>query len=350
MLLAGPLFNFLFAILAYWILFVNGVPTVRPAVGQVDPGSYAAEAGLEYGDRILAVADREAADWEAVLVTMLDRLVSDGRVAIEVEGEDGFERTATLIVGADRARLTEPGMLFESLGFRPWQPPADIGSVDETGAAHAAGIEPGDRITRIDGEQIVTFGDLQRVVAARPDEQVTIEFLRDGVERSASVTLGSREVDGRTSGLLGVGVVNPGDDYWYTRQYGLLTAVSEAVAQTWASTAFTVNMLGRMITGDVSIKNISGPINIAQYAGESAGAGLDSFLRFLAIVSISLGVLNLLPIPVLDGGQIVFQTVELVKGSPLSDRAQIMGQQVGILALLLLMSFAFYNDIARLLG
>lgn len=349
-LLAGPLFNFLFAILAYWILFVNGVPTVRPAVGQVDPGSYAAEAGLEYGDRILAVADREAADWEAVLVTMLDRLVSDGRVAIEVEGEDGFERTATLIVGADRARLTEPGMLFESLGFRPWQPPADIGSVDETGAAHAAGIEPGDRITRIDGEQIVTFGDLQRVVAARPDEQVTIEFLRDGVERSASVTLGSREVDGRTSGLLGVGVVNPGDDYWYTRQYGLLTAVSEAVAQTWASTAFTVNMLGRMITGDVSIKNISGPINIAQYAGESAGAGLDSFLRFLAIVSISLGVLNLLPIPVLDGGQIVFQTVELVKGSPLSDRAQIMGQQVGILALLLLMSFAFYNDIARLLG
>jgi len=347
-LLAGPAFTFLFAVLAYWILFVNGVPTVKPAVGEVEPGSHAARAGLEYGDRILAVDDREAADWEAVLVAMLDGLVSDGAVDIVVESEDGFERTETLAVPGDRKGLTEPGMLFDSLGFSPWQPPAEIGSVEEGGAAAAAGLEPGDRITRIDGERIATFADLQRVVAARPGESVAVEFVRDGRRSGVEATIGETGSGDERRGFLGVGVVNPGGEYWYTRQYGPLTAVSEAAAQTWASTAFTVNMLGRMVTGDVSIRNISGPINIAQYAGQSAEAGLNSFLRFLALVSISLGVLNLLPIPVLDGGQIVFQTVELVKGSPLSERAQIMGQQLGILALLLLMTFAFYNDIARL--
>ncbi len=348
-LLAGPLFNFLFAILAYWLLFVSGVPTVKPAVGEVEPGSYAAEAGFRYGDRIIRVGDREASDWEAVLVTMLDRLVSEGRVGIALEGEDGWQRSVTLDVGDDRARLTEPGMLFDSLGFLPWQPPAVIGTVDESGAAYAAGMAAGDRIIEIDGEAVQSFADLQRVVAARPDRSVTVVYLRDGRETAVELTLGATETGGERRGLLGVGVVNPGGDYWYVRKYGPLTAVGEATAQTWASTAFTVNMLGRMITGDVSIKNISGPINIAQYAGDSAQAGWNSFLRFLALVSISLGVLNLLPIPVLDGGQILFQSVELVKGSPLSERAQIMGQQFGILALLLLMSFAFYNDIARLI-
>lgn len=348
-LLAGPAFNFLFAIFAYWALFVNGVPTVRPAIGVVAPGSYAAEAGLLYGDRIKTVADREASDWEAVLVTMLDDLVSDGTVELGLEGEDGWQRNVQLSVGADRSRLTEPGLLFEHLGFRPWQPPALIGQVSEDGAAAAAGLQVGDQITAIAGEPVVAFADLQRVVSARPGETVSIEFARNGGTESVTATLGTRDVDGTQQGWLGVGIENPGDSYWYVRKYGALTAVLEASAQTWASTKFTVNMLGRMITGDVSIKNISGPINIAQYAGDSAQAGLNSFLRFLALVSISLGVLNLLPIPLLDGGQIVFQTAEWIKGSPLSDRSQIIGQQFGMLALLLLMTFAFYNDISRIL-
>jgi regulator of sigma E protease len=349
-LLAGPFFNFLFAILAYWALFVNGVPTVIPAVGPVQPGSYAEAAGLQYGDRIVKVGDRLAVDWESALVAMLDAMVSTGRVPIELEAEDGFVRQTVIVVGDDAARLTEPGVLFDGLGFRPWQPPAVIGSVVETGAAMAAGIQEGDRITAIDGEEILSFADLQRVVSGRAGRQVSISLIRDGENLRTDATLGSSEDDGVTTGVLGVGVTPPGSDYWYVLKHGPLDAFVESIERTWTSTAFTLRMFGRMITGDVSIRNISGPINIAQFAGDSAARGLSDFLNFLALISISLGVINLLPIPILDGGQIVYQTIEWIKGSPLSERSQIVGQQVGIFALLLLMSFAFYNDIARLLS
>jgi regulator of sigma E protease len=164
------------------------------------------------------------------------------------------------------------------------------------------------------------------------------------------VTIGSREQEGVRSGFLGVGIAPAGDDYWYLLQHGPVEAIALSIERTWASTAFTLRMFGRMIIGDVSLRNISGPINIAQFAGDSAARGMNDFLNFLALISISLGVINLLPIPILDGGQIVYQTIEWIKGSPLSDRSQILGQQVGIFALLLLMSFAFYNDIARLLS
>jgi regulator of sigma E protease len=349
-LLAGPLFNFLFAVLAYWILFINGVPTIKPTVGPVTPDSYAAEAGLQNGDRILKVGDREAIDWETALVTILDEMVSTGRVPMELQAEDGWVRTTVIDVGDDATRLTEPGLLFDGLGFRPWQPPAIIGSVDESGAAYAGGILEGDKITSIAGEPVYSFVDLQRIVSARPDTNVTIVLQRSGEVREIGLTLGSRETDGVTSGFLGVGVVNGGTDYWYVRKFGPINAIGESLQRTWSATAFTMRMFGRMITGDVSIRNISGPINIAQFAGDSAARGMNDFLNFLALVSISLGVINLLPIPILDGGQIVYQSVELIKGSPLSERSQLLGQQVGILALLLLMSFAFYNDIARLMG
>jgi regulator of sigma E protease len=349
-LLAGPFFNFAFAILAYWALFVNGVPTVIPAVGPVQPGSYAEAAGLRYGDRILKVGDRVAADWETALVSMLDHMVSTGKVPIELEGEDGFVRTAIIDVGDDSSRLTEPGVLFDGLGFRPWQPPAVIGTVDDSGAAKAAGIRESDRITAIDGEAVFSFGDLQRIVAARPGQSVSISLLRSGEALDTRATLGSRDIDGVRSGLLGVGVTTGGSDYWYVLKHGPIDAITHSIERTWASTAFTLRMFGRMITGDVSIRNISGPINIAQFAGDSAARGLNDFLNFLALISISLGVINLLPIPLLDGGQIVYQSIEWIKGSPLSDRSQIVGQQIGIFALLLLMSFAFYNDIARLLS
>ena len=348
-LLAGPFFNFLFAIVAYWVLFVSGIPTVKPEVGQVAPGSYADDAGLEYGDRIFSIGGRETPDWEAALVAMLDEMVRHGRVPIEVE-RDGERRQVEIDVGGDAARLTEPGLLFEGLGFEPWQPPAVVGSVEEGGAAEAAGIREGDRIVAIAGEPVASFVDLQEIVSARPDQRVSVRLVRDGEERSLELTLGSRDADGTRVGFMGVGVATASGDHWYLRKYGPAGATMEAIERTWRSTGFTVRMLARMVVGDVSIKNISGPINIAQYAGDSAAAGLNAFLSFLAIVSISLGVLNLLPIPILDGGQIVYQTIELVKGSPLSERSQLVGQQVGIVALLLLMSFAFYNDIARILS
>jgi len=349
-LLAGPAFNFLFAFVAYWILFINGVPTMKPAVGEVTDASYAAEAGLKYGDRITRVGDREASDWETALVSMLDDMLSDGKVTLELEEADGYVRTATIDVGDDATRLTEPGMLFDGLGFQPWQPPALIASVEEGGAAFVGGIAEGDRITAIDGEPVATFGDLQQIVAARPDQPVAIDLVRYGEPMSIELTLGSRERDGVTTGFLGVGIGNAVADYWYLRKFGPLESIGQSINRTWTSTGFTMRMLGRMVVGDVSIKNISGPINIAQFAGSSASAGINAFLNFLALVSISLGVLNLLPIPILDGGQIVYHGIEGLKGSPLSERAQLFGQQVGIAALLLLMSFAFYNDIARILN
>ena len=349
-LLAGPFFNFLFAFAAYWILFINGVPTMKPAVGVVEPDSYAAEAGLVFGDRIVSVGGREATDWETALVSMLDQMVGTGEVVLELEEPNGYRRAATMVVGDDASRLTEPGMLFEGLGFEPWQPPAEIATVEEAGAGYAGGIREGDRITSIDGEPVRHFGDLQRIVSERPGRDVVIDVDRSGEARSLDVRIGTRERDGQTVGYLGVGIGDTVADYWYLRQFGPLQSIAQSVERTWSSTAFTVKMLARMVTGDVSIKNISGPINIAQFAGSTASAGINPFLNFLALVSISLGVLNLLPIPVLDGGQIVYHGIEGLKGSPLSERAQLIGQQIGIVALLLLMSFAFYNDIARILS
>jgi regulator of sigma E protease len=241
-------------------------------------------------------------------------------------------------------------MLFEGLGFQPWQPPADIATVDESGAAFAGGIREGDRVTSIDGEPVSTFGDLQRIVAGLAGERVDIEVERGGEPLLLDVTIGSRERDGETVGFLGVGVGQAISDYWYVRKFGPVDSIARSIERTWTSTGFTMRMLGRMVTGEVSIKNISGPINIAQFAGSSAAAGVNAFLNFLALVSISLGVLNLLPVPILDGGQIVYHGIEGLKGSPLSERAQLVGQQIGIVALLLLMSFAFYNDIARIIG
>ncbi len=349
-LLAGPGFNFAFAILAYWLLFVYGVPTVKPAIGDVQPGSYAAEAGLESGDRIIAVGDADTADWESALVAMLEQMTDDGRVPLTLENDDGGRRVAVIDVGEDTARLTEPGLLFDGLGFSPWQPPVVIADTAPDGRAHAAGLRGGDRLLKIDGSDIRRTSDVAAAVAPRPGESLRIQYERNGRVYSVDVVPAVDEQDGETRGLLGVTVTADWGELAYMRQYGPLESIGKATARMWASTVFTLRMLGRMVTGDVSIKNISGPINIAQFAGASAQAGISSFLSFLAIVSISLGVLNLLPVPVLDGGQILYQLIELAKGSPLSERAQLAGQQIGIFALLLLMSFAFYNDIARILG
>jgi len=349
-LLAGPLFNFLFAVFAYWVLFLSGIPTLQPAVGEVTPESHAERAGLEFGDKIIAVGDVETADWESTLVNIFDQMVAHGRVPLTLETAGGRHHQTTITVGADASRLTEPNMLFEGLGFEPWQPPAIIGELIEDGAAAGAGLTIGDRITSVDGERIKSYGDLIGVVSVRAGARVAVEYERNGQSRTVDVVIGELEEDGVKRGLLGVRSSSDIGDYYYLRKFGPIESVTQAAQRTWTSTLFTLRMLGRMVTGDVSIKNISGPINIAQFAGDSARRGLSEFLAFLALVSISLGVLNLLPVPVLDGGQIVYQTIELAKGSPLSERSQIIGQQFGILALILLMSFAFYNDISRLLG
>jgi regulator of sigma E protease len=349
-LLAGPAFNFLFAIVAYWVIFASGVPTMLPTIGQVEPDSYADVAGLEFGDRIVAVGDKETDDWESALVAMLDSMVSNGQVPLRLQSTSGGQRTAIIDVGDDAARLTEPGMIFTGLGLTPWRPPAIVGEVVANGAASRTDLAPGDRIVAVAGEDVLTSADLIAAVSVRPGENVSLEYLRGEQRRTVDIQIGAVEVDGATVGRIGVQLDNDFGDIFYLRKFGPLAAMGEAAQKTWDTMAFTLRMLGRMVTGDVSIKNISGPINIAQFAGDSAERGLNEFLTFLALVSISLGVLNLLPVPVLDGGQIVYQTVELLKGSPMSERSQIIGQQFGILALVLLMSFAVYNDISRILG
>ena len=349
-LLAGPAFNFIFAILAYWILLAGGVVTLKPAVGVVNPGSYADKAGLVFGDKIVAVGDVATRDWESTLVQILNNMVVDGRVPLTLESETGRTRSAVIDVGDDRTRLTEPGLLFDGLGFQVWQPPAEIGALSPGGGAESAGLRVGDRIVSVDGVPTRTFADLVGVVSSLANQRVDIEYVRDSQTQRVQAQLGEQDVDGEKRGLLGISLPQTSSDYYYRRSFTPLESLSEAAHKTWASTLFTVNMLSRMVTGDVSIKNISGPINIGQIAGESAQRGVTYFLSFLAVVSISLGVLNLLPIPVLDGGQIVYQLVEMVKGSPMTERAQMLGQQLGIFALLLLMSFAFYNDIARILS
>ena len=349
-LLAGPAFNFIFAIVAYWALLAGGIMVLTPAVGSVTPESYAAMAGLRFGDKIVAVGDTDTSDWESTLVAILGEMVSDGRIPLTLESEAGGRRTATIIVGDDKTRLTEPGVLFDGLGFQPWQPPAIVGEITDGGAAAAAGLAVGDRITAIDTEPVGNFNELRAVVGPRPNQEVSVEYVREGRTESVNVMLGEHDIDGETRGLLGIALSESAGDYYQLRTFTPYESLREAATKTWTSTLFTMQMLGRMATGDVSIKNISGPINIAQFAGDSAQRGIRSFLAFLAIISISLGVLNLLPVPVLDGGQIVYQLVEMIKGSPMTERAQILGQQAGILALLLLMSFALYNDIARILS
>jgi len=348
-LLAGPAFNFLFAIVAYWVLMAGGIMIIMPAVGVVTPDSYADQAGLQFGDKIVSVGDTAATQWETTLVAILGEMVDDGRVPLTLEGSDGRQRQTTLEVGSDKTRLTEPGVLFEGLGFVPWQPPAVIAELPNDGPAASSGLAVGDRITTIAGDTIKNFEDLRVAVQPRAGQDIVIEYVRNGRTDSVEVRIGERVVGGETSGYLGVSwTIEGGDSYYQRITYTPFESLSAAVQKTWMSSVFTIKMLGRMVTGDVSIKNISGPINIAQIAGESAERGWRYFVGILAIISISLGVLNLLPVPVLDGGQIVYQLVEALKGGPMTERAQIMGQQVGILALLLLMSFAFYNDIARL--
>jgi regulator of sigma E protease len=352
-LVAGPAFNFLFAVAAYWIMFVVGVPAMKPLIGTIEPDSAAAEAGLRAGDRILAVANTPTETMMDAQLEILRAIVPAGRATLEVEGSDGSLRTARIEYRGDVHALTEPGAMFPGLGIGLWRPeiPAVIGQVLPDGTAAAAGFEEGDRLLSVDGRPIADWNDWVEYVRARPGESLQVRVDRAGGTRTLELPVGVADEQGERVGRIGAAprVTSELWDPVRTEQrFGPLGAVGQAVTETWRMSALTVTMMGRMIVGQVSVKNISGPINIAQAAGFTAAAGVTAFLAFLAIVSISLGIINLLPIPLLDGGQIVYQCVELATGSPVSDRSQLIGQQVGILLLLMLMAFAFYNDIVRL--
>jgi regulator of sigma E protease len=351
-LLAGPAMNLIFASVLYAVLAMAGSQVVKPVVGQVRLDSPAAVAGLQRGDEIVRVGDRNVGDVEDLQIALIRRFSGDGLVPLTVM-RAGSEKSVVLRVTEDRVAMTEPGRLMPGLGFElaTWSAKTVIQDAPPDSAGGRAGLRPGDRILSVDGQPVVNMMDFQSMVSSAPGREISIEVERGGSRLRIVAAVARVTEQGRAIGRLGV-MLAEGTRVWppgllALRRSGPVDAVALGVVKTWDMSSLTVQMLWRIVTGQVSAKNISGPISIAEFAGISAYLGLTAFISFLAIISVSLGVLNLMPVPLLDGGQIVYQLVEAVKGSPLSERAQNFGQQVGIALLVVLMSLAFYNDISR---
>lgn len=357
-LLAGPGFNIAFAILLLWGLFwINGLSEVRAVVGPVLPDSPAAAAGVRTGDEILALDGEPAAGRSDVVIGLLDQMTGDGSVRLTLRDESGAERVALLEVtdAAQRRRLTEPENLLTGLGLGFWEPvlPAEVGTLEKGGPAERAGLQTGDVVTAIDGEPVDSFNALRREIGSRAGETVALTVLRGGAEQRIDVELGVTETGSARVGRLGVlssGSVELPEGMIRHTRLGPLQSLAMGAGEAWRMTELQAKVFWRMLQGQVSLKNLSGPLTIAEFAGESARSGLPTFLSFLVLISLSLGFINLLPVPILDGGQVVYQVVEWIKGSPLSERSQILGQQVGIAMLVLLMGVALFNDILRQFG
>ncbi|HWZ62012.1 MAG TPA: RIP metalloprotease RseP [Steroidobacteraceae bacterium] len=351
-LLAGPTFNILFAVLVLWgMLWVNGVTEISPRVGEVTSGSVAARADLRSGDDIRSIDGREVSNRRDVVFALLEAVTGRAQVDLGVRGADGRMRDVrfTLTDPAQRRHLTEPAQLLTGLGFDFWNPPDGvIGQVTPGGAAARAGLMAGDRISAIDGVAVKEFADIARQVSGRPGQHVTVSYRRDGIEHTAPLEISSEWSGGKHIGRIGIALFPAGMVQHI--DLGAGAALARAADEAWSMTVLQGRLFWRMVIGRVSLKNLSGPLSIAEFAGDSAEAGVSAFLGFLVLISLSLGFLNLLPIPILDGGQIAFQLIEWLKGSPLSERTQVFGQQVGIALLIVLMGVALYNDIARQFG
>ena len=350
-LVAGPLMNFVFAVAAFWLMFLVGIPGLAPIVGQVEENSIAAHAGVVSQDRIVAVNGEPVATWEGAILDLLDAILAEERIMLELASESRGSHVTYLDVDGRIGELTAPGGLLSGIGMAPWSPTLAplIGDIIPGGSAAEADLRPGDLIVSADGENVASWTAWVAYVQQRPGQTIDVVIKRQQEMIVLPLAIGVTDnATGEVIGRIGAGVKVPEDlyaGYRAEQRYTGIAALSNAVKRTWSMSVLTVRMVVRMVTGEVSVKNISGPINIAKYAGYSAKLGISSFLSFLAVVSLSLGILNLLPVPVLDGGQVVYQLLEAIKGQPLSERAQILGQQIGIAFLILVMSFAFYNDL-----
>ncbi len=351
-LLAGPAMNLLFASLLYAILAMAGTEIVKPIVGQVRLDSPAAAAGLRSGDEIVRVGDYTVADTEELQIDLL-RAVSTSAAIPVVVRRGGALVPLTMHVTSDTRELTEPGRLLPGLGLdlSIWRADTLVQSAPEGSAGQRAGLRAGDKLMTVDGHALSNGSQFITAVSGAPGRTLTIGVERGGHLLTFPTPVPQVMEQGRAIGRLGITLAE-GQRSWpagyvETQRFGPLEAIGLGFKKTWEMSSLTVQMLWRIVTGEVSAKNISGPISIAEFAGISAYLGLTAFLAFLAIISVSLGVLNLVPVPLLDGGQVVYQLVEAIKGSPLSERAQHFGQQVGIALLVVLMSLAFYNDISR---
>lgn len=349
---AGPVANFLLAIAFFWVLAMMGSQQVRPVIGAVDSGSLAAQAGLVAGQEIVSIDGQPTVGWSNVNLQLVRRLGESGSIQVAVRGPDSDVESSHQLVLHDWLKGADEPDPIKSLGIRPWRPelPAVLAELDPKGPAQAAGLKTGDKLLSMNGQAINDWQQVVDWVRLRPAARVDLRVERDGVALEVPVVLAARGEGEAATGYLGAGVKGVDWPPAMIREvsYGPVAAIGEGVKRTWTMSVLTLDSLKKMLFGELSVKNLSGPITIAKVAGASAQSGVADFLNFLAYLSISLGVLNLLPIPVLDGGHLLFYLIEWARGRPLSDRVQGWGMQIGISLVVGVMLLALVNDLGRL--
>jgi regulator of sigma E protease len=354
--LAGPVANLLLAVFLYWLVFIVGITGVAPIVGAPEAESPAAVAGFAEGDKITRVGERPTPTWDTVYVAMLDNIVDSAEsIDFTVAAENGSQYQRQLAIDSTELLSGREDIVYK-LGLRRWWPDVEpvIGGIVEGGAAEAAGLQVGDRILTSDGVDVRFWSEWVMLIRASPNRALALEIERDGAVIDMAITPGTRETESGTIGFIGARETQSQaliDEKLRTvERYSPGTAVFKALQRTADMISVSLGMIGKLFTGEASLKNtVSGPISIAQFAGQSVSVGVDHYLNFIALVSISLGIFNLFPVPMLDGGHLLYYAVEVVTGKPVSDRVQMVGQQLGLLLLAGLMTFVFYQDILRVL-
>ena len=349
---AGPIANFMLAMAFFWVLAMMGSQQVRPVIGAVESGSLAAQAGLVAGQEIVSIDGEATTGWSNVNLQLVRRLGESGSLQVVVREPDSSAQASHQLVLKDWLKGADEPDPITSLGIRPWRPelPAVLAELDPKGPAQAAGLKTGDKLLAMNDQVIKDWQQVVDWVRVRPDARVVLRVERDGVPVEIPVTLAARGEGKAATGYLGAGVKGVDWPPAMIREvsYGPLAAIGEGAKRTWTMSILTLDSLKKMLFGELSVKNLSGPITIAKVAGASAQSGVADFLNFLAYLSISLGVLNLLPIPVLDGGHLLFYLIEWARGRPLSDRVQGWGMQIGISLVVGVMLLALVNDLGRL--
>ncbi|RPH25033.1 sigma E protease regulator RseP [Buttiauxella warmboldiae] len=347
---AGPIANFIFAVFAYWLVFIIGVPGVRPVVGEIAPDSIAAQAQITPGMELKAIDGIETPDWESVQLALMARIGDESvRLTMAPLGSHlTSEKTLDLRHWQFAPEKQNP---ITSLGIVPRGPQIEtvLQEVQPNSAANKAGLQAGDRIVKVNDTALSQWTEFVSLVRDNPGQPLALEIERQGTLLSLTLIPDTKPGNAKAEGFAGVvpKVIPLPDEYKTVRQYGPFAAVAEATDKTWQLMKLTVNMLGKLITGDIKLNNLSGPISIAQGAGMSAESGLIYYLMFLALISVNLGIINLFPLPVLDGGHLLFLAIEKLKGGPVSERVQDFSYRIGSILLVLLMGLALFNDFSR---
>ena len=354
--LAGPMFNFFFAIFAFAAIQMIGVESVKPYLGNIQPGTVASEAGFQNRDLVTAINDIETSSMQQVRLTLLNEYLKNPNLTLHVTTDSGNQVSRSLDL-SDTLLLADEKDYFSKTGMGFWQPPHTtiINSVLADKPAAKAGLMAQDEVISVDGQAVSSTQFFSDYINSSAGKSIDIKVLRDNAEKTLSMTPMLTEIEGQQRVVIGVGLARKFDqeavnELFFIEEAPFFQAIKLGVVETWDMSIMTLKVMGRLITGEASLKNISGPITIANYAGKSALIGFSAFLTLLAIVSLSLGVLNLLPIPMLDGGHLLYYIIELVKGSPVSERVEAVGMRIGMSLVGVLMVVALYNDIGRLIN